>query len=61
LLSLRSVGYACPQNAHLRRVNSAFSGFASLEIPLVIQLLTKMGVSKNLLDTPYLCFTSPRV
>ena len=30
--------YARVQNAHLRLVNSAFSHFASLKIPLVIQL-----------------------
>ena len=29
--------YARPQNAHLRQVNSAFSGFASLKLHLFIQ------------------------
>ena len=28
--------FACPQNAHLRSVNSAFSGFASLKLHLLI-------------------------
>ena len=42
--------YACPQNAHLRRVNSAFSGFAILKIPLVIQLLVGATV-QHLLDS----------
>ena len=41
-----------PSNAHLHRVNCAFSGYASLEIPHVIQLLTKRECLKNLLDTP---------
>ncbi|MBP3497624.1 MAG: hypothetical protein J6K33_07310, partial [Alistipes sp.] len=45
LLSLCSVGYACPQNAHLRQVNSAFSGFASLKIHLFIQPPNKMWVT----------------
>ncbi|MBR7168856.1 MAG: hypothetical protein IKD17_00290, partial [Alistipes sp.] len=38
-------------NAHLRRVNCAFSGYASLEIPLVIQLLTKWGFLTSLILT----------
>ena len=33
----KGLRYACPQNAHLRFVNSAFGGFASLENPLIIQ------------------------
>ena len=34
-----------PLNAHLRRVNSAFSGFIGLKISHVIQLLQKKSVS----------------
>ncbi len=41
-----------------------FSGCASLEIPLVIQLLTKRACPKNLLDTLFLvliwCLLSPQ-
>ncbi len=36
-----------PSKAYLRRVNCAFSGYASLEIPLVIQLLTKRACLKK--------------
>lgn len=31
--------YACPRNAHLHLVNSAFSGYASLKLALIIKLL----------------------
>ena len=56
-LSNKVISALClPSNAHLRRVNSAFSGFASLEIPLVIQLLTKLGVSKKLVRHSQFCF-----
>ena len=34
---------ARPQNAHLRRVNSAFSGFAGLKLHLFIQPHNKIG------------------
>ena len=49
LLSLRS-----PSNAHLRLVNCAFSGFASLKIALFIQLLTKEGHIINTFGSPSL-------
>ena len=35
--------YARHQNAHLRKVNCAFSGIASLENPLMIQFLNLKG------------------
>ena len=38
--------YACPQNAIYALVNSAFSGYASLKIPLVIQLYKKVIMPK---------------
>jgi len=31
---VRYLRYACPQNGHLRNVNSHFSGFASLDSKL---------------------------
>ena len=50
------VRYARPQNAHLRQVNSAFSGFASLEISLVIQHLKEEAVATKLLDSLFAVF-----
>ena len=44
--------YTRPQNAHLRLVNCAFSGFASLKIALFIQLLTSEGVPLILFGSP---------
>ena len=46
---------ARPPNAHLRRVNSAFSGFAGLKLHLFIQShFTKMGMANLLFSHPHL-------
>ena len=44
--------YARPQNAHLRLVNCAFSGFACLKLHLFIQPLNNMVMTKILFSHP---------
>ena len=44
---------ARPQNAHLRRVNSAFSGFAGLKLHLFLQPHDKVGVANLLFSHPH--------
>ncbi|MBQ8205380.1 MAG: hypothetical protein IJZ78_06135, partial [Alistipes sp.] len=44
--------YARPQNAHLRKVNSAFSGIAGLKLHLFIQPHNKTGMTNLLFSHP---------
>ena len=51
--------YARPQNAHLRSVNSAFSGIAGLKLHLFIQPPNRMGMTNLLLVIPIMLYVSP--